>query len=158
GPGARDPPWWGPPAPAGGQSAARFGSSRGDRGAAATAPGGSDRLAPGAGSQRGPARAGRRDYSPVATGRRHHRGRDGTASPDRRACWPVRRAAPPPTRTEEGSRGRRVPRATDAAGFPAASVARGTDRKSTRLNSSHVSISYAVFCLKKKNNISRQSR
>src|SRR5690606_41985518 len=31
---------------------------------------------------------------------------------------------------------------------------RGTcgDRKSTRLNSSHVKISYAVFCLKKKNN------
>src|SRR5207249_9932932 len=28
---------------------------------------------------------------------------------------------------------------------------RGRDRKSTRLNSSHVSISYAVFCLKKKN-------
>src|SRR5437868_11409682 len=28
-----------------------------------------------------------------------------------------------------------------------------TDRKSTRLNSSHVSISYAVFCLKKKNKI-----
>src|SRR5690625_4706058 len=27
------------------------------------------------------------------------------------------------------------------------------DRKSTRLNSSHVAISYAVFCLKKKNNI-----
>src|SRR5207245_4524103 len=26
----------------------------------------------------------------------------------------------------------------------------GTDRKSTRLNSSHGSISYAVFCLKKK--------
>src|SRR5437868_8467788 len=26
----------------------------------------------------------------------------------------------------------------------------GKDRKSTRLNSSHVSISYAVFCLKKK--------
>src|SRR5689334_24203119 len=29
----------------------------------------------------------------------------------------------------------------------------GADRKSTRLNSSHSSISYAVFCLKKKNNI-----
>src|SRR5438067_9945610 len=29
---------------------------------------------------------------------------------------------------------------------------RALDRKSTRLNSSHVSISYAVFCLKKKNN------
>src|SRR3989449_1231418 len=28
--------------------------------------------------------------------------------------------------------------------------ARGTDRKSTRLNSSHGYISYAVFCLKKK--------
>src|SRR6266508_975431 len=28
------------------------------------------------------------------------------------------------------------------------------DRKSTRLNSSHVAISYAVFCLKKKNKIS----
>src|SRR5438067_4825648 len=28
--------------------------------------------------------------------------------------------------------------------------ARERDRKSTRLNSSHVSISYAVFCLKKK--------
>src|SRR6202045_2152978 len=27
-----------------------------------------------------------------------------------------------------------------------------TDRKSTRLNSSHVAISYAVFCLKKKKN------
>src|SRR3712207_7220246 len=28
----------------------------------------------------------------------------------------------------------------------------GEDRKSTRLNSSHANISYAVFCLKKKNN------
>src|SRR5437870_13065163 len=31
------------------------------------------------------------------------------------------------------------------------------DRKSTRLNSSHVAISYAVFCLKKKNNIKVRS-
>src|SRR5207249_9689664 len=46
---------------------------------------------------------------------------------------------------------------------PTASSARGTacppgrgsrDRKSTRLNSSHVSISYAVFCLKKKRRVS----
>src|SRR3712207_8478923 len=29
-------------------------------------------------------------------------------------------------------------------------VALGADRKSTRLNSSHANISYAVFCLKKK--------
>src|SRR5207249_9392082 len=32
----------------------------------------------------------------------------------------------------------------------AAALRARTDRKSTRLNSSHVSISYAVFCLKKK--------
>src|SRR2546430_5267760 len=31
-------------------------------------------------------------------------------------------------------------------------LAVGTDRKSTRLNSSHSQISYAVFCLKKKRN------
>src|SRR5690349_22163121 len=35
--------------------------------------------------------------------------------------------------------------------FPASvEVDDGLDRKSTRLNSSHVEISYAVFCLKKK--------
>src|SRR5690606_39714407 len=33
---------------------------------------------------------------------------------------------------------------------PAAGAVGGRDRKSTRLNSSHVKISYAVFCLKKK--------
>src|SRR5260221_9392137 len=32
------------------------------------------------------------------------------------------------------------------------------DRKSTRLNSSHTVISYAVFCLKKKKKIKRNSR
>src|SRR5690348_18167094 len=32
-------------------------------------------------------------------------------------------------------------------------ILRDIDRKSTRLNSSHPSISYAVFCLKKKNTI-----
>src|SRR2546430_3572123 len=31
------------------------------------------------------------------------------------------------------------------------------DRKSTRLNSSHSQISYAVFCLKKKKNTAKQS-
>src|SRR5258707_11815470 len=41
-----------------------------------------------------------------------------------------------------------VPRAVDGAGG-------AIDRKSTRLNSSHANISYAVFCLKKKNNIQR---
>src|SRR2546422_3328733 len=33
---------------------------------------------------------------------------------------------------------------------PAGPARRGSDRKSTRLNSSHGYISYAVFCLKKK--------
>src|SRR6202045_2978179 len=38
-------------------------------------------------------------------------------------------------------------------------IARRRDRKSTRLNSSHVAISYAVFCLKKKKHKSElQSR
>src|SRR5438045_5180017 len=32
-------------------------------------------------------------------------------------------------------------------------INRGRDRKSTRLNSSHLGISYAVFCLKKKNRV-----
>src|SRR5262245_63407945 len=35
--------------------------------------------------------------------------------------------------------------------------AEGRDRKSTRLNSSHLGISYAVFCLKKKNKTYHQS-
>src|SRR5690625_6716733 len=34
----------------------------------------------------------------------------------------------------------------------------GRDRKSTRLNSSHVAISYAVFCLKKKTKERQQRR
>src|SRR6266498_3844479 len=56
------------------------------------------------------------------------------------------RAAPcaPPAR----SRWRPVPRPPQ--GGPA------KDRKSTRLNSSHVRISYAVFCLKKKTQYPRQ--
>src|SRR5437899_8662077 len=36
---------------------------------------------------------------------------------------------------------------------PVTNVALPGDRKSTRLNSSHLGISYAVFCLKKKTNI-----
>src|SRR3712207_8261552 len=35
---------------------------------------------------------------------------------------------------------------------PTGAAAQALDRKSTRLNSSHANISYAVFCLKKKNN------
>src|SRR5688572_31560608 len=35
---------------------------------------------------------------------------------------------------------------------------RGADRKSTRLNSSHSQISYAVFCLKKKTKKNKKSK
>src|SRR3712207_8843036 len=42
-----------------------------------------------------------------------------------------------------------LPRTTREAYRPAPPAVR--DRKSTRLNSSHANISYAVFCLKKKN-------
>src|SRR5690606_40560938 len=55
-----------------------------------------------------------------------------------------------------GSFYRAVPLRTHAGGAPfgeltvVAAPRRCRDRKSTRLNSSHVKISYAVFCLKKK--------
>src|SRR5690242_21465697 len=42
----------------------------------------------------------------------------------------------------------------DPAQLSGCNVVEAQDRKSTRLNSSHMSISYAVFCLKKKNGIS----
>src|SRR2546430_7905070 len=53
--------------------------------------------------------------------------------------------SPGPVRGRRG--GRTVQRAVRAA---AGGVAPAQDRKSTRLNSSHSQISYAVFCLKKK--------
>src|SRR3712207_8194824 len=42
-------------------------------------------------------------------------------------------------------------------GDPVAEAAHAPDRKSTRLNSSHANISYAVFCLKKKQQFHRSS-
>src|SRR5690349_23463076 len=53
----------------------------------------------------------------------------------------------------ETQRERRRVHATAGAAAPPrveGDVPAGEDRKSTRLNSSHVEISYAVFCLKKK--------
>src|SRR5947199_7193673 len=41
---------------------------------------------------------------------------------------------------------------SDLASLQTRAESDGEDRKSTRLNSSHLGISYAVFCLKKKNN------
>src|SRR5690606_41899062 len=74
---------------------------------------------------------------PGRSGRGGRGGRHGSADrPPRAGVAPVGGSAGAP-----GGYGRlRAP--------PAAPAAR--DRKSTRLNSSHVKISYAVFCLKKK--------
>src|SRR2546426_7698442 len=56
-----------------------------------------------------------------------------------------------------GGRGARRRAAHDLRGSRAGR-ARGRDRKSTRLNSSHLVISYAVFCLKKKTGKSSMTR
>src|SRR3712207_7824068 len=56
-----------------------------------------------------------------------------------------RREGRPEDPDRAGDRGRAA--APPGAGQPGG----GGDRKSTRLNSSHANISYAVFCLKKKN-------
>src|SRR5699024_12292731 len=55
------------------------------------------------------------------------------------------RSIPEPTSTGPRANPRYIPEATSPEAMPTR-----PDRKSTRLNSSHVSISYAVFCLKKK--------
>src|SRR3712207_6963178 len=49
----------------------------------------------------------------------------------------------------------RLRRAARAAVLGARDQLAGVDRKSTRLNSSHANISYAVFCLKKKKKIKK---
>src|SRR5690606_41332238 len=72
---------------------------------------------------------------------------------------PILRSAPCPPPRRPGGRAPRAGAApAPASPFPPRSArpspsGRGSqDRKSTRLNSSHVKISYAVFCLKKKKN------
>src|SRR3712207_7262234 len=65
-----------------------------------------------------------------------HRGVAGTRRGDRRRHPPGGGQRPVPAHRHPPDRGR--------------AAAAGGDRKSTRLNSSHANISYAVFCLKKK--------
>src|SRR5256885_12949622 len=67
------------------------------------------------------------------------------------------RSGRPKSRQPRGAPGARRRPARGRGGCPKERRARGqeqprlsTDRKSTRLNSSHLVISYAVFCLKKK--------
>src|SRR5688500_19607442 len=73
--------------------------------------------------------------------------------------------SPPLAAGRRAREGHGLPGAGRGRGAPGGGVRRGgavlhhpagrerrQDRKSTRLNSSHLVISYAVFCLKKKNN------
>src|SRR6266511_4160045 len=62
-----------------------------------------------------------------------------------RGAQPARRAGADPARARHGGQGHPGARLSLPGQF-------ARDRKSTRLNSSHVKISYAVFCLKKKKN------
>src|SRR3712207_7315342 len=66
----------------------------------------------------------------------------GGRQPDRRDPQPARRPVAHERRPDPGD----PPRVGRRRGL----VRRRQDRKSTRLNSSHANISYAVFCLKKK--------
>src|SRR5207253_10061029 len=66
---------------------------------------------------------------------------------------------PAERRGQQGGRHRHADRPPLPDHQPAAQDAgEGGDRKSTRLNSSHVAISYAVFCLKKKKKKTRQNQ
>src|SRR5438067_3836546 len=66
----------------------------------------------------------------------------GPCSPDRTTSSSPQRISPAPNDSSH------PPWRASSSSSELVSVSR--DRKSTRLNSSHVSISYAVFCLKKK--------
>src|SRR3712207_8282700 len=69
---------------------------------------------------------------------------------------PISRAPPRRARARRGGRAvdrlrrLRLERAGVDARLLRGALPAGRDRKSTRLNSSHANISYAVFCLKKK--------
>src|SRR3712207_8568621 len=71
------------------------------------------------------------------TGRISH---SSTEQPDSAACQAASHPARPPPMTVTSGIGSSLHE----------HLLRGRDRKSTRLNSSHANISYAVFCLKKK--------
>src|SRR3712207_8296078 len=67
------------------------------------------------------------------------------------ATVPTRWLLPRPDKEHHSARSRPLAERLDN------SIQKRRDRKSTRLNSSHANISYAVFCLKKKKNNYTQS-
>src|SRR5699024_12571873 len=74
-----------------------------------------------------------------------------TRRPPQSPLFPSRRSSDLGVQGEALARRRRQIREQEVLDDLArAQLARGEDRKSTRLNSSHVSTSYAVFCLKRK--------
>src|SRR5256885_8796129 len=62
--------------------------------------------------------------------------------------WPTKVAMSLPVVTSQSLRVLSLD--ADISLVPSGEIAQAQDRKSTRLNSSHLVISYAVFCLKKK--------
>src|SRR5690606_41307425 len=72
----------------------------------------------------------------------------GLAIQARRVVQAMHEPARPGRRQRPGPHG-------DATGHGLGRGQQGLDRKSTRLNSSHVKTSYAVFCLKKKKNTTK---
>src|SRR5205085_6421954 len=104
---------------------------------------------------------------------RHAHPRDLPSFPTRRSSdlgarllTPARAARRRRARQPERRRDRARPSARHVGRAPCADRAaragearrQARDRKSTRLNSSHSQISYAVFCLKKKKNLTRDAR
>src|SRR5690606_14792499 len=102
----------------------------------------------------GPAGAGR--PRPARGWPRPTGGRAGLGLAVRLGLWPgpwlgARRHCPGPAAASVSVRlGRRAGARTRQVRSPWPGRSTASDRKSTRLNSSHVKISYAVFCLKKK--------
>src|SRR5690606_5980070 len=106
-----------------------------------------------------PAGAGHRRRTDLGAGRGQSRGVSAPAlrrMPKRRRQPAVRQPRPEPGGTVrsglviERAESRRTDREELTMPLLRLALASLTDRKSTRLNSSHVKISYAVFCLKKK--------
>src|SRR5438876_5893912 len=81
--------------------------------------------------------------------------RDGRVTGVQTCALPISRSEAPPQRDELNGRAKANAPMTPAmapTAEPSYEPTPYVDRKSTRLNSSHPSISYAVFCLKKKKN------
>src|SRR2546429_6319139 len=71
------------------------------------------------------------------------------------SCWASARGSGPRIEPRGSDRGDRAMLGRIRSPPPSGWRSARLDRKSTRLNSSHGYISYAVFCLKKKKNLSR---